>query len=104
MAAYNLEQLPATVNLTIFNGDAFSVGLVLGRNITDYAFEATIKSTTDIDFTITVNDITTGDITLSLTSEQAASIANLSKWYFKWTDADGKVITVLIGRITIESL
>ena len=88
----DLSQIPATVNITINQGDDFNrlvtIGIVGG--IVGYTLECAVETINGlIPMTITPSDLSSGKFYISLTEIQTALIPPAgSRWYLKWTVTD----------------
>jgi hypothetical protein len=114
MAEYVI--VPSELNIRFVRGDEFGMLLDFDQNLTNYAFDAVVYEVGSVtngvisgvsgsadDFTITVIDLATGRLNLSLTESQTQGFAlNRSyRWYLRWTAPGVVKRTVLSGAITV---
>lgn len=100
------SQLPGTLNLAFTRGDEFGASLDFDLNLSGYTVAAELLSVSSgskmLDITITVTNAAAGQVSLSLTETQTASIpAGTYRWLLYW-DAPGAVRrTVLAGIVEV---
>lgn len=109
------------MSLEFVSGDELGFLLDFSENVTDYAFQAVVYeySTTQTfaspagtttagavvaTFTVTVVDAATGQLNLSLTETQTASLLTSKKyrWFLRWITNAGVTRTVLSGEVTVS--
>lgn len=103
-----LEQKPAELNLTVKMGDDLSFDITTNFDMTGYTYGATItpmtvSGATDVPFTITVNDISTGGLHFFISKTLTAPLPILTdkhKWNFWWS-VNGFKRTILSGYFNI---
>jgi nitrogen fixation protein FixH len=111
----NVGIVPATVNLTIEQGNTWSASLTFtdgtgtAINLTGYTFTAQIRpayssSTVTATFTCTVTDAIHGVMTLSLTSDQTAALpAPFTGQWDLWmsTTSPATALRIMAGNVTV---
>jgi hypothetical protein len=106
-----LTQQPGELNLTVKSGDDLSFDIVANTDLTGYTYGATItpltvSGATDVPFTITVNDLTTGGLHFYVSKTLLAPLpilTNKHKWNFYWS-IGGFRRTILSGYFNIEGV
>ena len=123
MAVFSQE--PAALDIVCVAGDELSIGLLVGPsgsrvNLTGYTLEAKVfvpvyanpagelgqgaytVGTTAATFTVGAVNLSQGQVALSLTETQTASLnpATGYRWYFRAVDASGYTLTWLSGSFT----
>jgi hypothetical protein len=114
MASYAI--VPSTLDIQFVRGDEFGMLLDFDVNLTGYTFDAIVYEVGSVtngvisgvsgsfdDFTITVVDLATGRLNLSLTEEQtqAFDLTRTYRWYLRWTAPGVVKRTVLSGGIAV---
>jgi nitrogen fixation protein FixH len=109
----NVGIVPATVNLTIEQGNTWSASLTFtdgtgtAINLTGYTFTAQIRpsyssSTVTATFTCTVTDAIHGVVTLSLTSDQTAALpAPFTGQWDLWMSSPATALRIMAGNVTV---
>jgi len=106
-----LTQEPGKLDITMRLSDDLSFDVLFGVDLTDFTYEAnifplTVVTSTDIPITITVNDITTGNLHfyISHTSIKDLPIfTDRHKWSFYWVNS-GIKRTILGGYFNLEGV
>jgi hypothetical protein len=106
-----LEQKPAELNLTVKTGDDLSFDITANMDLTGYTYGAsitplTVSGTTDVPFTITVNNISVGGLHFYISKTLIAPLPILTgkhKWNFWWSTGGFKR-TILSGYFNIEGV
>lgn len=82
----DLDQRPGELNITTTTSDDLSIALDFDISLTGYTFTAFIEHDgTSTAITITTVDLSAGQITLSLTNTQLATIGTgYYFWYLAW--------------------
>ena len=82
----DLDQRPGELNITTTTSDDLSIALDFDISLTGYTFTAFVQhSDTTTAITITNVDLSAGQITLSLTNTQLATIGQgFHFWYLAW--------------------
>ena len=104
----DLEQKPGELNLTVKFGDDLSFDALTRVDLTGFTYGATItpltvQGATDVSFTITVNDLVTGDLHFYISKTLLAPLPILSnkhKWNFWWSNGGFKR-TIMSGYFNI---
>lgn len=104
----DIEQLPGELNITVAQGDDFSLALDFDIDLTGYTFVAKVKMSADeelIAMSVTETDLSAGQITLVLTDTQTAEIVVAThKWFLVWTTSGTSLIrNVLAGNFIVEN-
>lgn len=113
MAEYTV--LPQTLDLSFVRGDEFGILVDASIDLTGYSFTSKIYKVTNVtngiitgtedivNFTITVVDLATGQINLSLQESQTLSLNPQDKlrWYLRWVAPGVITRTVLSGKVTV---
>lgn len=114
MAFYAI--VPSALDIQFVRGDEFGMLLDFDVDLAGYQFEAVVYEVGSVmngiisgvagsedDFTLTVVDLSTGKLNLSLTEEQtqAFSLAKPYRWYLRWTAPGVVKRTVLSGGIVV---
>lgn len=89
MASY--DQTPGTLNLALNGGDDFSVLIDLSISLTGYTVAASLTSVVTgaevVPFTVAVVSAANGQVNISLTDTQTASLARGTYgWKLVWTE------------------
>jgi hypothetical protein len=107
--ATTLEQLPATVDVAMINGDEYSFPLVFAANLTGYTFSAAVYNaaagtiTAVITPSLTVNVVTGSTpattVLVSITETQSATLSPTGyyRWYLRWVSPGTVTRTVASG-------
>jgi hypothetical protein len=101
----NLQQLPAELNIEIAISDDFSYLFDFDINLTSYTFEGAVSKSPNgelTEFTIVETDLSTGQITVSLTYDQINALGvGTHTWYLSWT-VSSTTRKVLAGNFTVK--
>ena len=100
-------QLPGIVNVSIIQGDAFTLALNFGMDLTGYTFESHVSLTdeTEVEITVDETDLLTGSIALKLSAANSATIEpDKHFWCFVWTPPGSppQTRTILSGDFTVK--
>lgn len=121
MAEFSLQ--PGSLDLTLVQGDEFTLALTFDRNLTGYTFLApvyvkesyaaggggsgfvTAIGQTAANFTISATAVTAGQLLIGLpeSSTNALTPAVGYRWFFRWVDPGLVTRTVLAGTLTVTS-
>lgn len=121
MAEFSLQ--PGSLDLTLVQGDEFTIALTFDRNLTGYTFSApvyvkesyassgggsgfvTAAGQTAANFTISATAVTAGQLLIGLpeSSTNALTPAVGYRWFFRWVDPGMVTRTVLAGTLTVTS-
>ena len=101
----DLEQLPAEINISAVVRDSFSSLIDFDINLTGYTVTAYVDhhdGETQTAFTIDETNLSSGQVTISLTAAQLTSIGiGEHKWYTKWV-VGSAVRTTFAGNFTVS--
>ena len=100
-----LQQLPSEINISAVYRDSFSTDIDFDIDMTGYVVTAyvDILAGTEQAFTVVETDLSAGQITISLTAAQMATIGEGEhKWYFQWVvTATAAVRTAFAGTFVV---
>lgn len=114
MADYAI--VPSELNIQFVRGDEFGMLLDFDVDLTGYQFDAVVYEVGSVtngvisgvsgsadDFAITIIDLATGRLNLSLTEAQTQGFVldKSYRWYLRWTAPGVVKRTVLSGEITV---
>lgn len=99
------DQTPGTLNLSLVRGDDFSALVDFSIAMTGYAVTAGMYSlVTDelvISFTVTATNLANGQVNISLSDTQTASLARGTyAWSLRWTE-NNATRTALSGFVEV---
>jgi hypothetical protein len=94
----DVKQLPATVNLEIVAGDDWSRLVDFNISLVGYTFEAI--TSTGVSITVTNTDLSSGQITLSMSDSITQQLVDGSTWTLTWT-VSGLTREVFRGNVSI---
>jgi len=105
-----IEQIATTLDIHFVQGDSLSRVLQFTQDsspidVSDWEITAQIRrrasSSTAVDFTVDMTDAATGLVEISITPEDAASLALSNVWDLQRVVA-GEVRTLLAGTVTVD--
>jgi len=99
------DQTPGSLSLTFNRGDDFSALVDFSISLVSYTLTAGITSLVTgsevLSFTVSVVDAATGQVNVSLTDTQTASLARGTYgWLMKWTEGNA-TRTALTGYVEV---
>jgi len=114
----SFSALPDNLDITIVQGDEFSLLLDFGQDLTGYTFEVKLYEVLTItggmvtskeevlDFGVTEVDLSLGIINISLNEAQTAVIlpgTNYS-WLLRWVSGGGVTRTIITGKFSTRAV
>lgn len=108
-----IEQLPATVDVTIIQGDSWTQTFIFRDSVTqdpipigDWDITAQIRksssSPTGISLDVDMTNAIDGEVTVRLTSEDSSTLRSGNRWDLQRV-LDGETRTLIAGKFVVDS-